>query len=148
MGCKALFSEDVKPALQWLQETFEEEAEDLEEDNEDSEGVPLLAISEPCITALENNKFQKLLLILQIIQPQAGEQYWKIPSCVTSDALKAKASLIERILQEHEDLTSNLNMSCLFGPSTSRNDQSVATTLSSHKSKPKTKKKKVKRGPN
>ena len=52
--------ENVKAALVWLKEGFEENASDKNETEHDN--FPLLVVDEPIVMAIENDSFKRLLL--------------------------------------------------------------------------------------
>lgn len=61
-------------ALDWLKESFSDVADDLEENPDDNdEGVPLVAILECSLNAMENENFLKLLRGFGVKEP-ANEQ--------------------------------------------------------------------------
>ena len=92
---------NIKEALEWLKETFEENARDKNE--EDIEHFPLLAVDEPIIQAIENDFFQKLLNFLKILSPSDSDvSYWSIQGKETIQSLNSKAIFIESLIAKVE----------------------------------------------
>lgn len=57
--------------LQWLKESFEEAAQDIDNDpnTEDVDGVPLVPVGEDADSAMDRPIFQRLLQALGIVPP-------------------------------------------------------------------------------
>ena len=62
---------DLTGGLQWLKESLEEAAEDLESDPtaEDVDGVPLVPVGDDAQLAMDSPIFQRLLQALGIVPP-------------------------------------------------------------------------------
>lgn len=58
----------MKPALLWLIESLNEAAEDLDVDESD---IPLLPLSDECMTAVNDVDFQEAMKILGIHKPSS-----------------------------------------------------------------------------
>lgn len=63
---KKLIDKDLKPALLWLIESLEDAAEDLDVDECD---IPLLPLTDECMTAVNDVDFQDAMQILGIHKP-------------------------------------------------------------------------------
>lgn len=63
--------------LQWLKESFEDTAQDLENDPtaEDVDGIPLVPVGEDADAAMESPIFQRLLQALGIVPPFDEQVY-------------------------------------------------------------------------
>lgn len=114
------FPKDMKPVFEWLKDTFEEVEEGLNnKEEDDNDPVPLLAITDQCVLAIESDSFQKFLRILQIEPPgkSGSAQYWSISSNETRQSLTTKASLVDRIILQDGNIDLNdLDVELLLRP--------------------------------
>lgn len=65
---KKVIDRDMKPALLWLVESLNEAADDLDVDESD---IPLLPLTDDCMTAVNDNDFQEAMKILGIHKPSS-----------------------------------------------------------------------------
>lgn len=63
---KKVLDKDMKPALLWLIESLDEAAEDLDVDESD---IPLLPLTDECMTAVNDTDFQDAMQMLGIHKP-------------------------------------------------------------------------------
>lgn len=63
---KKVMDKNMKPALLWLVESLDEAADDLDVDESD---VPLLPLTDECITAMSDTDFQEAMKMIGIHQP-------------------------------------------------------------------------------
>nr|XP_022919507.1 protein timeless homolog [Onthophagus taurus] len=84
-------SSGMSDAVQWLRESFEDVAEDVEDDNLDDDdiGIPIVPILDCAISAMENLKFLELLKGFGVKEPfDEQEQFWRIPSQLNENIRK------------------------------------------------------------
>ena len=97
--------ENVKTALEWLKEGFEENASDKNESEHDN--FPLLVVDEPIVMAIENDSFKKLLHFLSILSPSdSNGSYWSIQGKETLQTLESKTNFVKKLISKVE---SNVN---------------------------------------
>lgn len=65
---KKVLDKDMKPALLWLIDSLDEAAEDLDVDESD---IPLLPLTDECMTAVNDKDFQEMMHILGIHKPSS-----------------------------------------------------------------------------
>lgn len=63
---KKVIDKNMKPALLWLVESLDEAADDLDVDESD---IPLLPLTDECMTAINDTDFQEAMKILGIHKP-------------------------------------------------------------------------------
>ena len=89
--------ENVKAALVWLKEGFEENASDKNESEHDN--FPLLVVDEPIVMAIENDSFKRLLHFLSILSPSdSNGSYWSIQGKETLQSLESKTSFVKKLI--------------------------------------------------
>lgn len=96
-----VMSSDLTGGLQWLKESLEEAAEDLESDPtaEDVDGVPLVPVGDDAQLAMDSPIFQRLLQALGIVPPfDEQESYWRIPGDMRAPEMRKKAENIQSAL--------------------------------------------------
>lgn len=85
---------NMQEPVEWLSKILQDVADDREEDG-DFEPVPVLAITESCTDAMEDERFQKLLKLLGLRPPQScQEMFWRIPSLLSVAALRKRAQYL------------------------------------------------------
>uniref|UniRef100_A0A8C6NLK7 Timeless circadian clock n=1 Tax=Nothobranchius furzeri TaxID=105023 RepID=A0A8C6NLK7_NOTFU len=91
----ALQREGMSGSLLWLQNSLNKTAEHRKDDGELSQPVPLVPFGEANEDAMDNKRFQKLLLKLGI-RPPANEQeiFWRIPAKLSPDQLWSAAAAL------------------------------------------------------
>jgi len=65
---KKVIDKDMKTALLWLVESLDEAADDLDVDESD---IPLLPLTDECMTAVNDIDFQEMMQILGIHKPSS-----------------------------------------------------------------------------
>ena len=87
----------MKEALEWIKESLEEAIEDRDE--ESSEGIALVPITEESSVAMDSPHFQRLLRAIGI-DPPADEQetYWRFPATMLISTMRKRCALIEDAL--------------------------------------------------
>ncbi|KAK5650484.1 hypothetical protein RI129_001513 [Pyrocoelia pectoralis] len=83
-------------ALEWLQESLTDILDDRKENSEDiDDDIPLVAIMDYSITAMENEDFQNLLRGFQIREPaDEQESHWRILSSLPNTTLEEYCQLL------------------------------------------------------
>lgn len=87
-------------ALEWLKESLQDIVEDDEDRDEiTTVDIPLVPLTEDCITAMELPSFQRLLRAIGI-EPPADEQetYWRVPGSMPASTITNRSHLIELAL--------------------------------------------------
>ena len=93
---KAVTEENMQKPLDWLAGVLQDVADDREEEG-DFEPIPILAIMEDCVDALENSKFQELMKLLGLQPPlHQQEMFWRIPSRLSVDALRKRVHYLRQ----------------------------------------------------
>ncbi|XP_045618399.2 protein timeless homolog [Procambarus clarkii] len=88
---KSVLEANMQEPVDWISKVLKDVADDREEDG-DLEPVPILAITEACTDALENESFQKLMKLIGLRPPQSHEEmFWRVPSCLSVVALRKRA---------------------------------------------------------
>ncbi|KAK3920837.1 Protein timeless-like protein [Frankliniella fusca] len=96
-----VLSSGLNGGLQWLKDSLDEAAEDLEKDptSEDVDGVPLVPVGNDADAAMESPIFQRLLQALGILPPfDEQETYWRIPGDMKAPEMRLKAETIQSAL--------------------------------------------------
>uniref|UniRef100_A0A2H8TU68 Protein timeless n=1 Tax=Melanaphis sacchari TaxID=742174 RepID=A0A2H8TU68_9HEMI len=73
---KKIINKDMKTALHWLVESLDEAADDLDVDESD---IPLLPLSDECMTAVNDIDFQEMMQILGLHRPSSIQVTQKNP---------------------------------------------------------------------
>ncbi|XP_050692209.1 protein timeless homolog [Eriocheir sinensis] len=85
-----------REAVEWLAGILNDVADDREEDG-DFEPVPILAITQICTDAMDDDAFQKLLRLLGIRPPMSHqEMFWRLPSNLSVAALRKRAEYLKQ----------------------------------------------------
>lgn len=110
---EAAFGGADQSALAWLEESFNDAAEDADEDvgrhNDDDDdpeagSVPLVPFNAVQRDAMESPVFCALLAALGLQPPVAGaEMYWRIPQRLSGAALRMRARLVAGTLADGEE---------------------------------------------
>jgi hypothetical protein len=69
----------LKPALLWLIESLDDAAEDLDVDESD---IPLLPLTDECMTAVNDKDFQDAMQILGIHKPSNIQVIFSVKFCI------------------------------------------------------------------
>lgn len=81
-------------AVEWLARILRDVADDREEDG-DFEPVPVLAITQACTDAMEDEEFHKLLRLVGLQPPMTHqEMFWRVPSRLSVDGLRKRAQYL------------------------------------------------------
>lgn len=87
----------MNEALEWIKESLEDAMEDRDE--ESSEGIPLVPITDYSSAAMDSPSFQRLLRAIGIESPaDEQETYWRIPSAMLSATIRKRCELISNAL--------------------------------------------------
>lgn len=92
----------LSEALKWLAENLEELALDQEAEGYDpnSEGTPLVPITDESTEAMDNELFKQVLLGIGVVPPNdEQESYWRIPSCLHFETIRKRREIIMRAVQ-------------------------------------------------
>nr|CAD7462788.1 unnamed protein product [Timema tahoe] len=96
---KDVIEAGMKEALEWVQSTLAEEADDRDDELAE-EGVPMLPLTEGTISAMEDATFLRLLTALGLTKPfQEQEMYWRIPPSLLPQDLRSRAEVITHALE-------------------------------------------------
>lgn len=87
----------MREALEWIKESLQDILDDRDE--ESSEGIPLVPLTDYSSTAMDSPSFQKLLRALGFVPPaDAQESYWRIPANMLTATIQKRYKLIEDAL--------------------------------------------------
>lgn len=87
--------DDFEEAITWLHESLKDASEDIDQTEDEEDGVPLVALGSAEKDAMENTDFHKLLLALGLQPPIEGmESYWRIPVHLNTDDLNNRAKIL------------------------------------------------------
>merc|ERR1712029_51782 len=99
-------SDVLLSCLSWLSEAVGEEADDRcgSGDEDGAEDVPMVAVDAAVADALADSPELKQLMQLIQLSPPAShqEQYWRIPASVSGIPLRAKQSMLKKVLEHHK----------------------------------------------
>ena len=91
------FASDMEEALEWIKESVQDVLDDRDE--ESSEGIPLVPLTDCSLAAMDSPSFQKLLRAMGFVPPADGqESYWRIPANILTTTLQKRYKLIEDAL--------------------------------------------------
>ncbi|KAK7070397.1 hypothetical protein SK128_017324 [Halocaridina rubra] len=95
---RAVIEANMKEAVEWLSGVLRDVADDREEDG-DFEPVPILAMTETCIDAMENKQFQELMKLIGLQPPLNNqEMFWRVPSRLSVEALRKRIQYLQQDL--------------------------------------------------
>ncbi|XP_042877504.1 protein timeless homolog [Penaeus japonicus] len=87
---------NMQEAVEWIAGVLLDVAEDREEDG-DFEPVPILAMTETCTDAMEDEKFKELLKLIGIQPPLTNqEMFWRVPSKLTVEGLRKRSQYLKQ----------------------------------------------------
>ncbi|XP_011173663.2 protein timeless homolog isoform X1 [Solenopsis invicta] len=90
---KDVIDRDMREALEWLKESLQDAVDDRDE--ESSEGIPLVPLTDYSSVAMDSPSFQKLLRAMGFVPPaDAQESYWRIPANILTATLQKRYKLI------------------------------------------------------
>lgn len=88
---------DMNMALEWITESLQDVLDDRDE--ESSEGIPLVPLTDYSSAAMDSPSFQKLLRALGFAPPfDEQESYWRIPANMLISTIQKRRDLIEAAL--------------------------------------------------
>ncbi|XP_070151223.1 protein timeless homolog [Polyergus mexicanus] len=94
---KDVIDRDMREALEWIKESLQDILDDRDE--ESSEGIPLVPLTDYSSTAMDSPSFQKLLRALGFVPPaDAQESYWRMPANMLTATIQKRYKLIEDVL--------------------------------------------------
>ncbi|XP_025075247.1 protein timeless homolog [Pogonomyrmex barbatus] len=94
---KDVIDRDMREALEWIKESLQDVLDDRDE--ESSEGIPLVPLTDYSSAAMDSPSFQKLLRALGFVPPaDAQESYWRIPANMLTITIQKRYKLIEDAL--------------------------------------------------
>ncbi|XP_012535516.2 protein timeless homolog isoform X2 [Monomorium pharaonis] len=90
---KDVIDKDMREALEWIKESLQDALDDRDE--ESSEGIPLVPLTDYSSAAMDSPSFQKLLRAMGFVPPaDAQESYWRIPANVLTTTLQKRCKLV------------------------------------------------------
>ncbi|CAK9795777.1 Protein timeless homolog [Anthophora quadrimaculata] len=94
---KDVIEKNMNEALEWLKESLQDVLDDRDE--ESSEGIPLVPLTDYSVAAMDSPSFQKLIRAMGF-SPPADEQesYWRIPANMLTSTIQKRCNLIEAAL--------------------------------------------------
>ena len=93
-GLGVVLGAGLGEAVEWLARIMRDVADDREEDG-DFEPVPILAITQPCTTAMEDQEFHKLMRLVGLQPPMIHqEMFWRVPSRLSVAGLRKRAEYL------------------------------------------------------
>uniref|UniRef100_A0A2S2NUZ1 Protein timeless n=1 Tax=Schizaphis graminum TaxID=13262 RepID=A0A2S2NUZ1_SCHGA len=120
---KKIINKDMKTALLWLVESLDEAADDLDVDESD---IPLLPLSDECMTAVNDIDFQEMMQILGLHRPSSiQETYWRIPGRWQAHDIRQRSIAITNVI-EGNFVTDETNTTSKVDDSS---DEDVGTTF-------------------
>ncbi|XP_072751003.1 protein timeless homolog [Anoplolepis gracilipes] len=94
---KDVIDRDMREALEWIKESLQDILDDRDE--ESSEGIPLVPLTDYSSTAMDSPSFQKLLRALGFVPPaDAQESYWRVPANMLTVTIQKRYKVIEDAL--------------------------------------------------
>lgn len=83
----------MREALEWIKESLQDVVDD--HDEESSEGIPLVPLTDYSSAAMDSPSFQKLLRAMGFVPPaDAQESFWRIPANMLTTMLQKRCKLI------------------------------------------------------
>jgi hypothetical protein len=96
-GEKSGDKSEMGEALEWIRESLQDVLDDRDE--ESSEGIPLVPLTDHSSAAMDSPSFQKLLRALGFAPPaDAQESYWRIPVNMLTTTIQKRCKLIGNAL--------------------------------------------------
>ncbi|KAK1135237.1 hypothetical protein K0M31_008008 [Melipona bicolor] len=155
---KDVMDKNMNEALEWLKESLLDVLDDRDE--ESTEGIPLVPLTDYSSAAMDSPSFQKLIRAMGFTPPaDEQESYWRIPYNMPASLIQKRCDLIESVLRrnfvfevpdsddkssesENEDVLENIKKYFALKdeprPSTSRNVDSEISDRSESNSTKKT----------
>lgn len=83
--------------MEWIKESLQDTLEDRDE--ESTEGVPLVPVTDDSSASMDSPSFQKLLRAMGLVPPSdEQESYWRIPANMLTTTIQKRCRLIEDAL--------------------------------------------------
>ncbi|XP_012343215.2 protein timeless homolog [Apis florea] len=94
---KDVIERNMSEALEWIKESLLDVLDDRDE--ESSEGIPLVPLTDYSSAAMDSPSFQKLIRAMGFTPPaDEQESYWRIPSNMLSSMIQKRCNLIDAAL--------------------------------------------------
>ncbi|KOX75006.1 Protein timeless like protein [Melipona quadrifasciata] len=94
---KDVIDKNMNEALEWIKESLLDVLDDRDE--ESTEGIPLVPLTDYSSTAMDSPSFQKLIRAMGFTPPaDEQESYWRIPSNIPVSLIRKRCDLIESVL--------------------------------------------------
>ena len=88
---------DMNEALEWIKESLLDVLDDRDE--ESTEGIPLVPLTDYSSAAMDSPSFQKLIRAMGFTPPaDEQESYWRIPPNMPVSLIQKRCDLIESVL--------------------------------------------------
>ncbi|XP_015190382.1 PREDICTED: protein timeless homolog isoform X2 [Polistes dominula] len=108
---KTVIEGNMRESLEWIKESLEDALDDRDE--ESTEGIPLVPLTENSSNAMDSKNFQTLLRAMGMHPPMnEQETYWRIPANMLSSTIRKRCNLIADALEGKfivEDIPSKKN---------------------------------------
>ncbi|XP_053978576.1 protein timeless homolog isoform X1 [Hylaeus volcanicus] len=92
-----VIEKNMKKPLEWIKESLQDVLDDRDE--ESSEGIPLVPLTDYSSAAMDSPSFQKLLRAMGFAAPvDEQESYWRIPANMLTSTIRKRCNLIEATL--------------------------------------------------
>lgn len=97
LGKKSRDKSEMSEALEWIKESLQDVLDDRDE--ESSEGIPLVPLTDHSSAAMDSPSFQKLLRAMAFLPPSDfQESFWRIPASMLTTTIQKRCKLIENAL--------------------------------------------------
>ncbi|XP_043529522.1 protein timeless homolog isoform X2 [Frieseomelitta varia] len=94
---KDVIDKNMNEALEWIKESLLDVLDDRDE--ESTEGIPLVPLTDYSSAAMDSPSFQKLIRAMGFTPPaDEQESYWRIPSNMPASLIQKRCDLIESVL--------------------------------------------------
>ncbi|XP_031834411.1 circadian regulator timeout [Nomia melanderi] len=94
---KDVIEKNMNEALEWIKESLQDILDDRDE--ESTEGIPLVPLTDYSSAAMDSPSFQKLLRAMGFTPPfDEQESYWRIPANMLTPSIQKRCDLIESAL--------------------------------------------------
>ncbi|KZC14887.1 Protein timeless like protein [Dufourea novaeangliae] len=94
---KDVIEKNMELALVWIQESLQDILDDPDE--ESTEGIPLVPLTDYSSAAMDSPSFQKLLRAMGFTPPvNEQESYWRIPANMLTSMIQKRCNLIDAVL--------------------------------------------------
>ncbi|XP_033326523.2 circadian regulator timeout [Megalopta genalis] len=94
---KDVIEKNMKEALEWIKESLQDILDDRDE--ESTEGIPLVPLTDYSSAAMDSPSFQKLLRAMGFTPPfDEQESYWRIPANMLTSTVQKRCDLLDAAL--------------------------------------------------